>query len=128
MIRTKTIYSPKEATDGLRALITRFYPRGIRKTHFDVWMKDLAPSKDLINEYKSNKITWDQLVIDFKLELQENKDAISIMNDLKNKIKSENVTLLCFEKNGVPCHRHILKQIIENPRKLKNSFKPNFQD
>ena len=35
MIRTKSIYDPKEESDGIRILITRYWPRGIKKEHFD---------------------------------------------------------------------------------------------
>ncbi|MGH9997206.1 MAG: DUF488 family protein, N3 subclade, partial [Nitrososphaeraceae archaeon] len=39
MIKTKSIYVKKEDIDGTRILITRFYPRGIRKENFDRWYR-----------------------------------------------------------------------------------------
>ena len=42
MIRTKSIYDPKEESDGIRILITRYWPRGIKKEHFDKWYKELS--------------------------------------------------------------------------------------
>ena len=88
MIRTKSIYESKEKLDGLHVLITRFYPWGVKKNHFDIWKKELAPSKQLLKEYKT-------------------------------KNKSNNITLLCYEKEGKSCHRHLLKKIIENQSKRK---------
>lgn len=128
MIKTKSIYNPREEQDGLRILITRFYPRGIKKTHFDIWMKELAPSKNLLNEFKTNKKTWNQFITSFKSELEVNKDTLQMIKDLKVKTKSQNVTLLCFEKEGTPCHRHLLKKIIQNPKYLKLDFEPNLGD
>jgi uncharacterized protein YeaO (DUF488 family) len=128
MIRIKNIYDPKEEQDGLRVLITRFYPRGIKKTHFDIWMKDLAPSQKLLKEFKTTKKTWKQFITNFKSELQRNNDGLQLIKDLKVKTKSKNVTLLCFEKDGTPCHRHLLKKIIQSPKYLKMDFEPNLDD
>lgn len=60
MLKTKSIYDPKEYGDGTRILISRFYPRGIKKEHFQNWQKDLSPSPILIRKYKNNEITWSQ--------------------------------------------------------------------
>jgi uncharacterized protein YeaO (DUF488 family) len=128
LIKTKNIHHPKDNLDGLRVLITRFYPRGIKKTHFDIWIRELAPSKQLLNEYKNNKKTWKEFVKIFKTELERNKESLQVINDLKIKSKSKNVTLLCFEKEGTPCHRHLLKKIIQNPKYLKIDFEANLED
>jgi uncharacterized protein YeaO (DUF488 family) len=128
MIRTKSIYNPKEEQDGLRVLITRFYPRGIKKTHFDIWKRELAPSQQLLKEFKTNKKTWKEFIKSFKSELQGNKDTLQTIKDLKIKTKSQNITLLCFEKDGTPCHRHLLKKIIQNPKYLKLDFEANLED
>lgn len=129
MIKTKSIYHPKDnKEDGLRVLITRFYPRGVKKTHFEIWMRELAPSKKLLNEYKTNKKTWNQFIKDFKSELQANKDSLQAIKDLSFKAKSNDVTLLCFEKDNTPCHRHLLKKIIQNSKYLKMDFEPNLED
>ena len=116
MIRTKSIYEPKEELDGLRILITRFYPRGIKKTHFDFWKKELAPSKQLLKDYKTKKKTWEEFTESFQSELKDQKESIETIKELKIKNKSNNITLLCYEKEGETCHRHLLKKIIENPK------------
>lgn len=128
LIKTKSTYKPKDSLDGLRVLITRFYPRGVKKTHFDIWMRELAPSKILLDEYKTKKKTWSQFVKSFKTELLENEESLLVINNLKKKTKSENITLLCFEKDGTPCHRHLLKKIIQNPQYLKLDFESNLKD
>ncbi|MDH5569598.1 MAG: DUF488 family protein [Nitrosopumilus sp.] len=116
MIRTKSIYEPKEELDDLRILITRFYPRGIKKTHFDLWKKELAPSKQLLKDYKTKKKTWEEFTESFQSELKDQKESIETIKDLKIKAKSNNITLLCYEKEGESCHRHLLKKLLENPK------------
>ena len=128
MIKTKSIYEPKKTQDGLRVLITRFYPRGIKKTNFDMWKKELAPSQQLLKELKSNKKTWSQFIVSFKSELEENKESLQSIKKLRREMKTNNVTLLCFEKDGNPCHRHLLKKIIQNQKYLNMNFQTNFTD
>jgi uncharacterized protein YeaO (DUF488 family) len=49
VIKTKSIYEPdEENNDGIRVLITRYYPRGVRKDKFDCWIRELSPSRDLL--------------------------------------------------------------------------------
>ena len=128
MIKTKSIYESKETQDGIRVLITRFYPRGIKKSNFDIWKKDLAPSQKLLKELKNNKKTWSQFIASFKSELNESKESLQSIKELRKESKTNNVTLLCFEKDGNPCHRHLLKKIIKNSKYLKLDFKPNLED
>jgi uncharacterized protein YeaO (DUF488 family) len=50
LIKTKYIYTPKETSDGIRILIARKWPRGIRKGHFDEWYKELSPEEDTLKK------------------------------------------------------------------------------
>ena len=47
--RIKRIYDHAKPGDGLRVLVDRLWPRGIKKTdaQLDDWMKDVAPSDAL---------------------------------------------------------------------------------
>jgi uncharacterized protein YeaO (DUF488 family) len=46
MIKTKRTYDKPQAGDGLRILVDRIWPRGLKKTEFkmDLWQKDIYPS------------------------------------------------------------------------------------
>jgi len=128
VLKTKSIYKPKERGNGKRILVSRLHPRGVKKSQYDVWLKELSPSLDLIHEYKNDKITWKTFFSRYKKELQENLMAIEIMQELYKKSKASNVTLLCFEPDGVPCHRHLLREIIKKPKLLNENFTPKFVD
>jgi uncharacterized protein YeaO (DUF488 family) len=45
----KRIYQPAAPSDGIRVLVDRLWPRGVKKSaaHIDQWMKDVAPSAQL---------------------------------------------------------------------------------
>ena len=49
MIETKSIYHDSiEPGDGYRLLVMRYWPRGVKKDRIDSWIKELAPSKELL--------------------------------------------------------------------------------
>jgi len=77
MIKTKSIYKTSDEQDGLRVLITRFYPRGVKKEHFDVWIRDLAPSQALLKRYKNSEIDWNDFKTGLLTELRDNVDSLS---------------------------------------------------
>lgn len=120
LIRTKSIYKPKEESDGIRILVTRFYPRGVKKDHFDQWVRDLAPSAGLLKSYKLGERNWEEFTLSLLSELRSNAASLDIIYKLHG--QSENVTLLCYEKDGDPCHRHILREIIQEPDRLGSYF------
>jgi uncharacterized protein YeaO (DUF488 family) len=47
--RIKRVYEPSASQDGIRVLVDRLWPRGVRKdtAKLDYWMKDVAPSPNL---------------------------------------------------------------------------------
>ena len=46
VLKTKSIYKPKEQGDGKRILVSRLHPRGIKKSQYDTWLKELSPSME----------------------------------------------------------------------------------
>lgn len=52
-IRIRRVYDKPSPDDGIRVLVDRVWPRGLRKTDakLDEWAKDLAPSTDLRKWY-----------------------------------------------------------------------------
>ena len=49
MIKLKRVYEPASPDDGVRILVERLWPRGIKKDalKLDTWLKDVAPSDGL---------------------------------------------------------------------------------
>lgn len=52
-IAYRRIYDETSAADGVRVLVDRVWPRGLRKedAHVDEWMRDIAPSTELRRWY-----------------------------------------------------------------------------
>ena len=104
MIKTKSIYDPKERKDGKRILITRHYPRFNKKLEYDEWNRNLAPSKELLKSYQDKKITWSQFHLAFLKELSSD-EAKRELDKLSELARKRSVTLLCYEREGEKCHR-----------------------
>ncbi len=128
LIKTKSIYKPIEEEDGLRVLITRYYPRGVKREKYDIWVRELAPSAELLKRYKNTKVNWDDFKITLLSELRDNIDSVEAIHALQSRSNMQDVTLLCYEKDGCPCHRHMVKDLIEDPRLLESNFVPENTD
>jgi uncharacterized protein YeaO (DUF488 family) len=52
-ITYRRVYETVEPNDGVRILVDRVWPRGLRKedAHIDEWAKDIAPSTELRRWY-----------------------------------------------------------------------------
>jgi uncharacterized protein YeaO (DUF488 family) len=61
MIKTKRTYDKPQAGDGLRILVDRIWPRGLKKTEFkmDLWQKDISPSSLLRKWFNHDESKWD---------------------------------------------------------------------
>jgi len=69
--------------------------------------KDLAPTKEILDDYKKNKITWLQYEDKFNDLLTKR----SITNKLKNYLnKSGDICLLCSESTPEHCHRRLVAE------------------
>ncbi len=113
-VKTKSIYDAKGNEDGLRVLITRYYPRGVKRERFDLWMKGASPTIDLLKAYRKGSIDWSEFRKRFSKQLNteaESKYAIKGLLDLAKKRK--NITLLCYEREGQNCHRQIVKSKLD---------------
>ena len=58
MIAIKRIYEAPSDADGTRVLIMRLWPRGIRKSHVDIWLKELGPVLPLMRAFRCGEIDW----------------------------------------------------------------------
>jgi uncharacterized protein YeaO (DUF488 family) len=70
--------------------------------------------------YKRGEKGWAEFKLSFVRELQSNLDSVEAITSLYKVSRDRNVTLLCYEKSGVPCHRHLVRDLIEQPDLLSN--------
>ncbi len=74
----------------------------------------LSPSIELLMSYKENRITWDQYVVRFKKEMN-NEACKSEMRKIKELSEEKDVYLVCVCWNkDRRCHRYLLMEMINN--------------
>lgn len=110
MIKTKSVYAEREPEDGTRLLVAR-YQMPWKKIDYDEWIKEVAPSKELLRDWKKQKVDFSEYT---KRYVKEMEKQIDILKELARRAKSEIITLLCYEKTDEQCHRRLLKDLIDS--------------
>ncbi len=77
MIQLRRVYDKPEAHEGVRFLVERLWPRGIRKTelHIDEWQKDAGPSTQLRKWFAHDPRKWEEFQRKYFAELDTRPDA-----------------------------------------------------
>ena len=121
MILTKSVYDKKEESDGLRILISRYWPRGVKKDHFDKWDRTLSPPSTLLKQYKQGLLSFETFACIFEVCLRTHAESWTSI--VMASVYPKDITLLCYEREGKNCHRYIVKELIENlALKLKGNL------
>lgn len=92
-LRIKRIYEKPEERDGLRILVDRLWPRGMRKetAKLDIWMKEIAPSHELRSWFEHREDRWEEFRERYFEELKGKEELIFKLKELW---KNQTVTLL----------------------------------
>src|SRR5438094_9545899 len=107
-VKTKSIFQPPEYEDGIRILITRFYPRGVERTRFHEWALSLSPSSKLLSSYKRGGRNWVSFRRNFMAELRNNVESVEAILTLNEVGKKRDIPLLCYRQLGIPCASQIV--------------------
>ncbi|MCL5428251.1 MAG: DUF488 domain-containing protein [Chloroflexi bacterium] len=77
MLKIKRVYESAEASDGVRFLVERLWPRGIKKESLKMeeWLKDVAPSGGLRSWYGHDPRKWREFQKRYRAELAGNPNA-----------------------------------------------------
>jgi uncharacterized protein YeaO (DUF488 family) len=126
MIKTKSVQTKSEPSDGLRILAARGRGRGLPADRFDVWMANLGPSEELRDAILAGKISWTEYSrryvkellepggVDARNERIKNHGQKFTLRLLQHLAEKETITLLCHcAEEERHCHRHLLKAVLE---------------
>jgi uncharacterized protein YeaO (DUF488 family) len=110
-LRTKRIDAPRESADGRRVLVSRFWPRGIRKQEaaLDEWSKDLAPSTELQQWFGHDPTRWPEFRVRYRAELMQRQ---RLLNSLRRSAAQQPVTLLYAARDCELNAVTVLKEVI----------------
>jgi uncharacterized protein YeaO (DUF488 family) len=83
-IKLKRAYERPALNDGVRVLVDRLWPRGVRKADaaIDRWMKDTAPSAALRQWFGHNPVRWNEFRRRYRQELKEHEMEVDQLRNL----------------------------------------------
>lgn len=83
-IRLKRAYQPPARGDGMRILVDRLWPRGIRKADaaIDHWAKTIAPSNTLRTWFGHDAGRWQEFQRRYAAELRGHPDKLAEIRGL----------------------------------------------
>jgi uncharacterized protein YeaO (DUF488 family) len=93
MIQIKRVRDSFKKTDGVRFLVERLWPRGVKKVDLklDAWLKEVAPSTELRKWFNHDPAKWKEFQKRYFAELKKNPEAWQPILDAE---KNGTVTLL----------------------------------
>ncbi|MEU4602606.1 DUF488 family protein [Kribbella sp. NPDC023972] len=116
-IRVRRIYDDASADDGIRVLVDRVWPRGIRKevAAIDEWAKDVAPSTELRKWYGHAPEKFAQFEARYRDELatQAGRNALDRLRTLA---KRDALTLVTATRDVDHSQAAVLARLLREPR------------
>jgi len=116
MIRIKRIYDPSARADGVRFLVERLWPRGVKKAELELddWLKRVAPSTELRKWFSHDAARWEEFQRSYRADLYQNPEARQQILDAANK---GGVTLLFSSHAAIQTNAVALKDYLETKQR-----------
>ena len=119
----KRVYETASPSDGVRVLVDRLWPRGLKKEDAAVkfWLRELAPSDELRQWFHANPEGWRMFRKRYLKELVsvESSAAVEKLHHLAE--SKRRVTLLYASRNQERTNATVLKELLEGMPKPPSS-------
>ena len=111
-IKVKRVYDDPSAEDGIRILVDRLWPRGLKKeaAKLDDWLKEIAPSDELRKWFGHDPDRWEEFKARYFHELERQNEAI---NKIREKASSSTITLLFAARDETHNNAVALREYLE---------------
>src|SRR3972149_9471945 len=112
MFGIKRVYEKPDEGDGIRVMVDRLWPRGLKKEEakIDHWMKETSPSDTLRKWFAHKEERWQEFKSRYIKEL---KDKNELLKQLINLGKKEKVTLLYAAKDEERNNAQALLEVLK---------------
>lgn len=103
----RRVYDTPKKSEGLRVLVDRLWPRGVRKDdlHYDLWEKEIAPTAGLRKWFGHDAARWDGFREKYRKELAA-PEAGERLDAIVRQAGKRRITLLYGARD--PEHNHAL--------------------
>lgn len=115
-IKLKRTSEPAQDADGVRVLVDRLWPRGVRKESLklDAWLKDVAPSTELRKWFRHDPARWEEFQHRYFAELDARPAALE---ELIAAVQRGRVTLLYSARDTEHNQAVALKAYLERRKR-----------
>lgn len=112
MLKLKRVYESLEISDGVRFLVERLWPRGMKKEKLNMqaWLKDVAPSDGLRRWFEHDPLKWSEFQKRYRVELNENPNT---WEPILQAMERGDVTLLYSARDTEHNNALVLKSFLE---------------
>ncbi len=119
MIKLKRVYEEDDPQDGVRYLVERLWPRGVKKAslRIDAWLKDAGPSTGLRKWFSHEPEKWNDFRQRYFAELGRAPDAWAPIADAARR---GTVTLLYSSHDSEHNNAVALKEYVEHKTAVKS--------
>jgi len=119
----KRVYEAASASDGVRVLVDRLWPRGLTKEEAAAkhWLRDLAPSNELRQWFHANPEAWPLFRKRYMKELVSPKASAAVEKLHKLADAKKKITLLYASRNTERNNATVLKELIDGMKKPPSS-------
>lgn len=117
-IHVRQYPSARTPDEGLRLGTVRYLPRGVPKAeyaargYFDLWLPDLAPSRELFGWIKAEEMTdarWREYARRYRAEMRERSHLLELLAALSRRTS---LTVGCYCDDERRCHRSLLRELL----------------
>ena len=122
-VAVKRVYEDASPKDGVRVLVDRLWPRGLRKEEAAVkfWLRDLAPSTELRQWFHANPEAWGLFRKRYLKELASPKGSAAVEKLHHLAEGKRRLTLLYASRNQKRNNALVLKELLEGMKKPPSS-------
>lgn len=125
-VQIKRAYEKASASDGVRVLVDRLWPRGISKSaaKIDHWTKDLAPSNELRKWFHARPSQWLAFRKRYLEELKRPDAALALDELYEIAARRKRVTLVYASRNLEHNNASVLRDLLNGMKKPPRSTGP----
>lgn len=111
-LHLKRVYEPPAGKDGLRILVDRLWPRGLKKEKaaIDLWLKEIAPSAALRKWFGHDPEKWPEFRRRYRAELEAKTEEIEQLRKFGG---NKRVTLVFGAKDEDHNQAVVLKEFLK---------------
>jgi len=111
MLLARRVYDKPLRSDGRRVLVMRLWPRGIKKSAVDLWLKDLGAEIANLRAFKAGRIGWPEMRRRYLAGLRR-EPAAAALKRLRAMSNRGRITVLCSCADPKRCHRSLLRAVV----------------